>query len=393
MNQAIETISQTLASDLGAQLEAVFLFGSHAAGSYQTAVSDINLLLIAAPEASIHAIRDSFQPLWQSHHTLLKRAPLIATQHALQRHLQFNPSLALHLLQHGKQIAGLPMPANLFRSSVNPYEVYARLSQQLLDASVALSQADKSPTDEQLNRLARQISHKPVAQAETAASQFSTINKALTAVIAQLPITKAWHETAQSGPTSPNIPGLQAIYTENDKNIFVFDQLPLERIRQINWQQLAQHLPQANGSLHITTVAQFCLMTLYEKALDLRFNKYDHKWGLHFLARLTPSAHQILRHAARFPSHILLDALPNTYLTSASGNQELHKIIHDVQNRMLNIQLENELLFRLGLVPEKFTPPEPLPEPDASSKERLTAIFQQLEWWTDFYQTALQANP
>ncbi|VAW35980.1 hypothetical protein MNBD_CHLOROFLEXI01-4182, partial [hydrothermal vent metagenome] len=171
MNQAIETISQTLASDLDAQLEAVFLFGSQAAGSYQTAVSDSNLLLITAPEADIHAIHDSFQPLWQTHQALLKRAPLVATRRALQRHLQFDPSFALHLLQHGKQIAGLPMPSDLFRSNVNPYEVYAYLCSHLLDASAALSQNNQSPADAQLNQLARQISSKPIAQTETAVSQ------------------------------------------------------------------------------------------------------------------------------------------------------------------------------------------------------------------------------
>jgi hypothetical protein len=59
---------------------------------------------------------------------------------------------------------------------------------------------------------------------------------------------------------------------------------------------------------------------------------------------------------------------------------------------MLNVQLENELLFRLGLIPAKFSPPEPLPERDVPAKERLDAIFQHLERWADFYQTTLQAQ-
>ncbi|MCP4416140.1 MAG: hypothetical protein GY805_05940 [Chloroflexi bacterium] len=393
MNRAIKTISQTLASDLGYQLEAIFLFGSQAA-DYQTAVSNINLLLITSPDANIHAIQDSFQPLWQNHKALFKWAPLVATRHALQRHLQLNPHLALHLLQYGQQLAGKPVPVDLFRTSVNPYEIYAHLSQQLLDASAALSQnSSNQPPDEQLNRLARQILNKPTAQTETAVSQYNIVNQALTAVTAQLPAAKIWNEAAQAGPTSKNIPGLQAIYTENDKNIFVFDQLTAKRIGQINWQLLARHLPQRNGSLHVTTVAQFCLMALYDKALDLRFNKYEHKWGLHFLAKLSPSPYQILRQAARVPSRILLDALPHTYLTTPNANEDaLHIIIHDIQNRMLNIQLENELLFRLGFIPEKFDPETPLPETGILSQKRLTAIFQHLEWWTDFYQSALQEN-
>ncbi len=393
MNSALQIISQALADTLGSQLEAIFLFGSQATQQTRTAVSNTNLLLITRPEANILAIQEQFLPLWQQHKTLLKRAPLVATRQALQRHLQLNPGLSVHLLKHGQQLAGEPIANDLFRTPINPYEIYAHLAQQLLDASAALGQNGSHQNEEQINRLMRQISTEPVGRMETAVTQFNTVQQALTAVLNQLPAAKTWNTAAQHGATSPNIPGLQAIYTESNKNIFVFDQLTPQRVSHINWQRLAQNLPQAHGSLHVTTVAQFCLLTLYEKALDLRFNKYQHKWGIPFLARLTPTAPQILRQAARIPSNILIDALPNSTLTAANANDEtLHKIIHDYQNRMLNIQLENELLFRLGLIPAKFSPPEPLPEPDVAPKERLTAIFQHLERWAAFYQTALQTK-
>jgi hypothetical protein len=398
MNSVIKPLTQTLAANLGSQVEAIFLFGSQAGQTYQTAVSDTNLLLITTPNANIHAIRDSFAPLWQQHRVLLKRTPLIATRHALQRHLRLNPHLALNLLQNGQQLVGKPVPADLFRTPVNPYEVYAHLAQQLVDASAALGQGNDPQADRLLNRLARQIGNKPLAGTETAVSQFNTVQQALTAVINQLPAAQNWHKAAQTGRTSPTIPGLQAIYTENNKNIFVFNQLTPRQINQINWLVLAQHLPQTNGSqpdstLHITTVAQFCLIGLYDKALDLRFNKYQHRWGIHFLPKLTPSSRQILRQAALMPSQILVDDLPNHYLTAANASDDtLYKLIHDFQNRMLNIQLENELLFRLGLIPAKFNPPAPLPERDVPAKQRLDAIFQHLEWWADFYQNALQAQ-
>ncbi len=393
MNAALHTITQTLAADLGSQLEAIFLFGSQAAQQSQTAVSDTNLLLITAPDANVHTIRDAFFPIWQQHKALLKRAPLVAGRDAFKRHLQLNPYLALNLLQHGQQLAGGPMPEGYFRTRINPAEVYAHLAQQLLDASTALSQTSDAQAKMLLNRLARQVSNQPLKQTETAAAQFNLVQQALTAVLNQLPAAQKWHKAAQTGPTSPAIPGLQAIYNENNKNIFVFNQLTPTQVSRINWQSLAQQLPQSNDALHITTVAQFCLMALYDKALDMRFNKYQHKWGIHFLPLLTPSSRQILRQAARTPSHILVDALPHSFLTAANANDEtLHKLIHDYQNRMLNIQLENELLFRLGLIPAKFSPPEPLPERDVPARQRLEAIFQHLEWWADFYQTTLQAQ-
>jgi hypothetical protein len=158
MNAALHTITQTLAADLGSQLEAIFLFGSQAAQDYQTAVSDTNLLLITTPHANVHAIRDAFFPIWQQHKTLLKRAPLVASRDALKRHLQLNPHLALNLLQHGQLLAGGPMPDSYFRTRVNPAEVYAHLTQQLLDASAALGQNSDPQAEMLLNRLARQVS-------------------------------------------------------------------------------------------------------------------------------------------------------------------------------------------------------------------------------------------
>ena len=397
MDSAIKPIIQTLTADLGSQLEAVFLFGSQAAQQYQTAVSDTNLLLIISPYANMHAVRDSFQPLWQQHKASLKRAPLVATRLALQRHLRLNSHLALHLMQYGQQLHGEPLSPDFFRTRVNPYETYAHLAHELLDASAALGQNSDLQAEMRLNRLARQVHSQPMAQDETTVHQFNLVQQGLTGVLKQLPAAKVWYKAAQTGPTSPNIPGLQAIYAENNKNIFVFNQLTPKQINQIKWPVLAKQLSQTstlqrNASLHITTVAQFCLIGLYDKALDLRFNKYQHKWGIPFLSTLTPSRHQILRQAARLPSQILVDDLPQSYLTAANTQAEtLHKLIHDFQNRMLNIQLENELLFRLGLITEKFTPPEPLPERDTPPKQRLNAIFQHLEWWADFYQTALKA--
>lgn len=395
MNPAIPTISQTIADALGSQLEALFLFGSQTKNHYQTAVSDTNLLLVIQPNTNIQAVRRAFFPIWQSHHAVLKRAPIVATRHSLQHHLQLNPRLTIHLLQNGQPLAGNLSKKDLFYVPTNPYEIYAHYAEQLLDASAALchTTANGAATNEQLNRLVRRILNQPNGFEESAVSQFNTVHQALTTVTSQLPAAKTWNVAAQTGVASTTIPGLLAIYTENNKNIFIFDQLPSQRVSQINWQRLAQRLPQANGTLHITTVAHFCLMALYNNALDLRFNKFAHKWGVHFLNQLTPTDYQILRQAARVPSHILLDALPHSFLTAVNSSDDtLHKLIHDYQNKMLNIQLENELLFRLGLISEKYIPPEPLPERDASPQKRLDAIFQHLEWWSDFYQTALQTK-
>jgi len=61
----------------------------------------------------------------------------------------------------------------------------------------------------------------------------------------------------------------------------------------------------------------------------------------------------------------------------------IHVLIHDLQNRLLNVQLEHELLYRL-LSFERFDQPA-LPDRDAPSTERLDGIFEQLDWWSAQY--------
>jgi hypothetical protein len=91
-----------------------------------------------------------------------------------------------------------------------------------------------------------------------------------------------------------------------------------------------------------------------------------------------------MRYSARVPSRILIDELPNIYLTKENSEESLNKIIHDFQNKMLNIGLEHELLVRFGLS-ERFVPPTPAPGREAPPQQRIAALFQHLEWWADFY--------
>ncbi len=65
-------------------------------------------------------------------------------------------------------------------------------------------------------------------------------------------------------------------------------------------------------------------------------------------------------------------------------HHQMGKLIHDFQNKLLNIQLEHELLVRFGIV-QRFTPPEPLPEREAPNHQRIELIFKHFHWWTNFY--------
>jgi hypothetical protein len=125
-----------------------------------------------------------------------------------------------------------------------------------------------------------------------------------------------------------------------------------------------------------------------ERPLDLILRRYTHEWGDNLLGQIQPTKRQIFRQAARLPAEIQIDKLPNEYLTQ--DHSKIHDIIHDFQNKLLNIQLEHELLRRLEKI-EKFNPPEPLPDRTASHPVRIEAIFKHLGWWSEFY-TNLMLN-
>ena len=170
--------------------------------------------------------------------------------------------------------------------------------------------------------------------------------------------------------------------------VMVFQNLTPHQILAIQWPVLAKRVADRCTGLRITTAVQLRLILELERPLDIVLQRYNHEWGDHLLTQITPAKKQIFRQAARLPAEIQIDLMPNEYLTQ--DQSKLHDIIHDYQNKLLNIQLEHELLRRLQQI-EKFTPPEPLPDRSAPPSQRIDAIFKNLGWWSDFY-TDLMLN-
>lgn len=393
MLSVAENTAQTLARQLGDRIEAIYLFGSLLQGHYVPAESDVNLFLVlregAEDTAVLPAVHEAFLPLWHSHHDVLKRAPFVATRAAFLRHLKLNPLLAQHLVRDGRQLAG---PSDLLDkrlATIEPHEAYAFLVTEAIQASAALAPQllageAAAASHARLRRLARRLRNEALPEGETAAQSFARVQHFLNPIMASLPATQKWAKTVPKGGTSPLLPGLQAIYAESGKMILVFNDLTPAQITQSDWGKLAAGLPPHTAGMELTTVEQLSLSILFDRPLDLRFKKTQHSWGPNFLAAFNPTDRQIMRYSARVPSRILIEELPNVYLTKPATEESAHKIIHDFQNKMLNIQLEHELLVRYGLV-ERFKPPTPAPGREAPAAQRIAALFQHLEWWTDYY--------
>lgn len=387
MDAQIEALVQQLVAQMGRRLTAVYLFGSYTQPVYQPGESDINLLFVLADAADMQDLRQAFLPLWRQHGSWLRRGPWAAHAGALARFCRLNPGFAHHLTQNGSLLHTTPAFQPNPLPTLDPHEVYGRLATQaLITANALLPQLLEPDTAAQrhaaLRRLARQLWRKPIPAEETAVLTYARVQHVLGPKIAQLPAARAWTNTTVPAITAPFLPGLQAIYQQNPNIVMVLADLRPQAIRETNWQQLASRLSAECQGLVVTTAVQLSLSLVYDNPVGLVLKNYQHNWGLNPLADLTTSRRQIMRQAAALPASIELTELAPAYLTQ--DDSQLHTLIHDFQNRLLNIQLEHELLRRFGYTP-LFEPPTPLPQRTVPLHQRVSAIFQHLGWWSDFY--------
>ena len=389
MNQIIDSVVQQLIRQLGDQLEAIFLFGSYTQGFYQPNESDINLFVIVEDGLNIHVIRRIFAPLWEEHGQDLRRAPFLASKSAFARHLALNPLLAHHLERDGQQLFGAPDLLTDLVPKLIPSVAYAQLAGEALYVSQALlpellDEETAVVVTKRLRSFARRVRREPIPPDENPKRLFASIQHYVNPIVKRLPVEDEWQTAPPSRTTSslPLLPGLCAIYKETGKMTLVFEALSPQQIMRTDWSRLASRIPKSTIGVQICGRRQLSLIAAYDQPLALMFRKFEHNWGSDFLSQITGQQHHILQHAARLPSSILVDSLPNFALTH--DDEYLAKLVHDFQNKLLNIQLEHELMVRFKLI-ERFTPPSPLPGRDVSPRQRVEAIFQHLDWWSEYY--------
>jgi len=380
---AAQEVADQLTQELGEQLVAFHLYGSTVTQRYLPQHSDINLLAVTRDDTDIHAVRAAFWPVWDSLQTILHHPPSVATVSQLQRHLQLQPLIHQHLATFGQLLAGRsllpPAPA------VSQAESLAYWCQQSLEVSPVLApgllrNGTLTRLAERLRRLARQLDCPVTADADLTAV-FGQVQVALTSKVAQLDSEFQW--SAEPLADAPSLlPQLQAIYEVEDGLLFIFPDLPLSEWEAINWVEVTELLRDQYYNLWVATAAQFRLALRLERPLYSRLRHFSHLWGHDLLADLPSDQRLLFRQAARLPSGLLIDGLPRAYLSQDEDN--LHPLLHDFQNQLLNIQLQHELLIRLHqLAPA--APPQPLPDRDWPAPERVAAIFYQLDWWAAHY--------
>lgn len=386
---AIEAVLDALRSELGDDLRAMYLFGSLSDGTYQAGQSNVNLMAIVQRQSAIHEVRRALKlKAWPTYSHILKQTPLLATPEAFARHLAVNPLLRAHFIQSGQLLHG---EAQELSNGPSPgaRELLANAAAQATYSTAALAPSllpakEAQETLASLRGLARRLFGWPVDADESPAVLAGRVLGHLRkSVIAES--LDDWND--QATPNAPPlISDLRAIYEADNHLILVMPDLePLALARHIastDWAQVADRVTDQYRGLRVTTPSLLRLVVKYEDGANYLVQSYHHAWGADPIGDVEIPLPDALRGLARFPSALEVADLPHAYITAEDA--DLSMLIHDFQNKLLNIQLRSELLCRTLDIPAS-TPGTPLPERDAPATVRIDGIFDHLDWWAGHY--------
>lgn len=387
MKQAHEAVLSACTRALGKDLLSAFGYGGTGDAYFQPDGSQYVLLLVVADGVDLETLREIIGPVWPGSGEEPARPPLVATPRSLERHLRLFPLLAHHLAHAGERLAGKQLLAKGRIAAAHPAERAAYLAAQAMEASAALAPdllatARAEAAGKRLRGLAR---HLTGADGESTAALFAAVQRRVQALIEELPGGR------RQGASADGDELVQAVYEETENVVVVTPVLAAERVREMAWDGVDGRLQQPGMGLHVTTAEQLRLALLLERPLHVALDRYQHVRGRDVLEGLALPTRAVWRHAARVPSALLIEEVPGAYVT-AVDDEARHRVVHDYQNRLLNMQLQHELLHRLHDF-EPAAPPEPLPGRDAPTIARVKAILDHLTWWSDHCVQEMKRTP
>ncbi|MEM7114261.1 MAG: hypothetical protein AAF614_17635 [Chloroflexota bacterium] len=372
-------MAEALQQALGSQLRTTYRLGQTAPTADCDGVSQQLLVIDETP--SFTTFVDVLQPVLGVH--ALPDSLALASHTSWRQYLQAHPALAATWPGGTFSIGEVAQPTVWSGLDRAAYLCRQHFATSVLLAPALVDAAAFPILDAQLDALiglaVPQSEEAELATVERLAVLQDELNRQLD----RLP-DNTWPSYFHHAPAEAPLPDLHAIFkTEHDQVILVFDKLTGEAIREMDWASLAAGVGDSCTGLHIVTVDQLQLLLGQETPLDVVFRRFQLDWGHDPITAVNPQPQFLFRHAARLPLHILINLLPHACLT-ATEEADWHQVIHDFQNKLLNVQLEHEIMVRLKLV-DRFVPPTALPEREAETAVRINAIFNQLQDWASFY--------
>ncbi len=391
--KAIYAVLGALQRALGDRLTALYSFGGISACTYCTTPSGINLLVVISDNTRMQDVRQALRQVWRLHSAELGQVPLVARRASFLRHIKLDPILAYDLVATGEKLAGESLLTE--HPVPDPIELLARLASETMRASAVLaptmiSQQESERAVNSLRCLAKEYLAEDYSPVDVPARIYSGIQRYISYQVGRYD-ELAWNAIEESG-TAPVLEVLLAVYSMENRLVLVLPDLPAEefadRITSINWRSVANGIAGEYRGLRLTTPAQLRLVLQLEGAADYTLGTFEHAWGIDLLSDLEIDRWRVLRDLARLPSDILIDTLPRSLIVC--NDSDLPVLVHDLQNKLLNIQLRTELFSRMEYSVAEM-PPEPLPDRSAPNHVRIEAIANQLEWWADYYHQEMES--
>lgn len=400
VQQAIQLVQAGLLASPNSQLQSLYQFGNPSPHSTVPGLSDLTLMALVAETDNLEHLRTAFLPLWSQTQPTLARPLAAATNATWQRHLDLNPIVAHHLARRSQHLWGAESPVT--RKLPPLTERAAFMADVVMQASPALTAPVLSPADaplyqEWLRGVAHLLGLSPSSRDDTP-SLFAAVQSRLTALLPETELAPdpahllAPPRAAEPPPLTdaPSmLPELLAIYEKADRLIFVLPDQP-SLWQKIDWSAVAETMTGECAALQLTTSRQFRLAVSYHYPVHYVLRSYRHLWGEDVLANLPVTRQRLWQDAARLPSLLETVQLPQRYL--AAADDELSSVIHDFQNKLLNVQLRHELLLRMKIA-NKTAPPRPLPPRTDPPARRIAGIFQHLNFWANLYFGLMQQQP
>lgn len=366
---------------LGDELLTAVLFGDLAGGYFQVGESTVDLLLLTKGEPPWQELREAYRPVWQQHGPHLRRAPLVASQASWQRYAFLKPHFVYQVENTGQILQGTLSVTGVVNDQLL---AYGELCCRARDASASLAPGLLHPearanAQQNLRGLARQLGSAPL-NAQSDVALLALVQTRLNLMADALGLAEP--DLPEQPDAPPPLPALLAIYEKVDQLMLIMPDLDADTLTSIDWPEVAERVAADYGSLHLCTPRQLQAALQYYSPISLKLRHYDHAWGIDFLADLPVEMRLVFLEAARTPAQIQLEALPSAYL--AATDEELGKLVHDFQNRLLNVQLQHELFQRLLKI-DRALPDQPLLRREYTFPERVASTMYHLNWWADHY--------
>ena len=390
--RAAEAVPVAVRESFGSALRALYLYGSLAEGNYLPQQSDINLVAVVEDGVTVHEVRSALRPLWYRQGQEFKIALIVANLSTLQRHLRLEPSLALSISRGGTLVAGadlLPSP-----QPVSDVEILAKVAYEAMLASAALAPAllPEQEAEEclsRLRRLASRLAPEIGGNNDSPAEWMAIVQSYLSERMKQLDTVRYYESTAARKKLL--VDDLLAIYETENRIVLVLPDMLPERINKTilstDWLEVGVRVEGKYQKLLVTTAGQLRLILEYETAADYPLKNYVHAWGANPIKRLAVADWRVLRHLARLPSELQTVTLPQEYISADEA--ALSMLVHDFQNKLLNIQLRSELYGKIG-GRQTRTPTLAKSDRDAPVHRRIDDICEQLGWWSDYHTAEME---